>query len=141
MLDVAANEGWLVTALSICNLVQMIVQGRWLHDSSLLTLPHVEQQHLYLFRKWASKKGRSGAEGFCGLVEGLPELIAACSGKESVFSAIVSQEFHHSQILQSRAMSSLATVMRDASQIPNYSFNLSANCYSNERVRPQQQAL
>uniref|UniRef100_A0A8C7G8G9 Activating signal cointegrator 1 complex subunit 3 n=1 Tax=Oncorhynchus kisutch TaxID=8019 RepID=A0A8C7G8G9_ONCKI len=27
MLDVAANEGWLVTALSICNLVQMIVQG------------------------------------------------------------------------------------------------------------------
>lgn len=50
MLDVAANEGWLITALSICNLVQMIVQGRWLHDSSLLTLPHVEQHHLYLFR-------------------------------------------------------------------------------------------
>lgn len=50
MLDVAANEGWLVAAISICNLVQMIVQGRWLHDSSLLTLPHVEQQDLYLFR-------------------------------------------------------------------------------------------
>lgn len=50
MLDVAANEGWLVTAISICNLVQMIVQGRWLHDSSLLTLPHIEQQDLYLFR-------------------------------------------------------------------------------------------
>jgi len=50
MLDVAANEGWLVTAISICNLVQMIIQGRWLHDSSLLTLPHVEQQDLYLFR-------------------------------------------------------------------------------------------
>uniref|UniRef100_A0A667ZUV8 Activating signal cointegrator 1 complex subunit 3 n=1 Tax=Myripristis murdjan TaxID=586833 RepID=A0A667ZUV8_9TELE len=50
MLDVAASEGWLVTALSICNLVQMIVQGRWLHDSSLLTLPHIEQQDLYLFR-------------------------------------------------------------------------------------------
>lgn len=50
MLDVAASEGWLVTAVSICNLVQMIVQGRWLHDSSLQTLPHVEQQHLYLFR-------------------------------------------------------------------------------------------
>lgn len=50
MLDVAANEGWLVTALSICNLVQMIVQGRWLNDSSILTLPTIEQQHLYLFR-------------------------------------------------------------------------------------------
>lgn len=50
VLDVAANEGWLVTALSICNLVQMIVQGRWLNDSSILTLPTIEQQHLYLFR-------------------------------------------------------------------------------------------
>ncbi|PWA29850.1 hypothetical protein CCH79_00020231 [Gambusia affinis] len=50
MLDVAANEGWLVTVLSICNLIQMIIQGRWLHDSSLLTLPHVQQHHLCMFR-------------------------------------------------------------------------------------------
>lgn len=50
MLDVVANEGWLVSALGICNLVQMIVQARWLHDSSLLTLPHIDQQNLYLFR-------------------------------------------------------------------------------------------
>uniref|UniRef100_A0A8B9HHQ3 Activating signal cointegrator 1 complex subunit 3 n=1 Tax=Astyanax mexicanus TaxID=7994 RepID=A0A8B9HHQ3_ASTMX len=50
LLDVAANEGWLVSALSICNLVQMIVQARWLHDSSLITLPHIEKQSLYLFR-------------------------------------------------------------------------------------------
>lgn len=50
MLDVVANEGWLVSALSICNLVQMIVQARWIHDSSLLTLPHVEQKNLYMFR-------------------------------------------------------------------------------------------
>uniref|UniRef100_A0A8C5ESZ6 Activating signal cointegrator 1 complex subunit 3 n=1 Tax=Gouania willdenowi TaxID=441366 RepID=A0A8C5ESZ6_GOUWI len=50
MLDVAANEGWLVTAISICNLVQMIVQGRWLDDSAFLTLPHFQQHHLYLFR-------------------------------------------------------------------------------------------
>lgn len=50
MLDVAANEGWLVTAISICNLVQMVVQGRWLHQSSLQALPHVEEHHLHLFR-------------------------------------------------------------------------------------------
>lgn len=50
MLDVVANEGWLVSALSICNLVQMIVQARWLHDSSLLTLPNIDQRTLYLFR-------------------------------------------------------------------------------------------
>lgn len=100
MLDVAANEGWLVTAIGICNLVQMIVQGRWLHDSSLLTLPHVEQQHLYLFRKWANRKGRSNVGGFNGPIEGLPELIAACDGKESVFAAILGQEFQSSQIAQ-----------------------------------------
>ncbi|XP_067458608.1 activating signal cointegrator 1 complex subunit 3 [Thunnus thynnus] len=100
MLDVAANEGWLVTALSICNLVQMIVQGRWLHDSSLLTLPHVEQQDLYLFRKWANRKGRGNTGGYNGPIEGLPELIAACNGKESLFAAIVGQEFQSSQISQ-----------------------------------------
>ncbi|KAF3840311.1 hypothetical protein F7725_019028 [Dissostichus mawsoni] len=98
MLDVAANEGWLVAALSICNLVQMVVQGRWLHDSPLLTLPHVEQQHLYL--KWANKKGRSSGGGSSGQIEGLPELIAACNGKESVFAAIVGQELQSSQIAQ-----------------------------------------
>ncbi|KAM9426396.1 activating signal cointegrator 1 complex subunit 3 [Pholidichthys leucotaenia] len=100
MLDVAADEGWLVTALSICNLVQMIVQGRWLHDSSLLTLPHVEQQDLYLFRKWASRNGRSNARGFSGPIQGLPELIATCSGKESVFAALLGQNFQSSQISQ-----------------------------------------
>ncbi|XP_077950237.1 activating signal cointegrator 1 complex subunit 3 isoform X2 [Gasterosteus aculeatus] len=100
MLDVAANEGWLVTAINICNLVQMIIQGRWLHDSSLLTVPHVEQQHLYLFRKWFNGKGRSHAGGFKLPIEGLPELIAACNGKESVFAAILGQEFHSTQIAQ-----------------------------------------
>ncbi|XP_039972901.1 activating signal cointegrator 1 complex subunit 3 [Xiphias gladius] len=100
MLDVAANEGWLVTAISICNLIQMIVQGDWLHNSSLLTLPHVEQQDLYLFRKWANRKERRDMGGFNGPIEGLPELIAACKGKESIFAAIVGQEFHSSQIAQ-----------------------------------------
>ncbi|KAF3691498.1 Activating signal cointegrator 1 complex subunit 3 [Channa argus] len=100
MLDVAANEGWLVTAITICNLVQMIVQGRWLHESSLLTLPHVEQQDLYLFRKWANKSGRSNVGGFKGPIEGLPELIAACNGRESVFTDIVSQGLQSSQIAQ-----------------------------------------
>lgn len=61
--------------------------------------------HFFLFvqtssRKWAGIKGKSDAEGFCGPVEGLPELIAACGGKESVLSAIVNQEFQPNQILQ-----------------------------------------
>nr|XP_021577282.2 activating signal cointegrator 1 complex subunit 3-like [Ictidomys tridecemlineatus] len=50
MLDVAANQGWLVTALNTTNLVQMLIQGQWLKDSSLLTLPKIEQHQLHFFR-------------------------------------------------------------------------------------------
>ncbi|XP_061631426.1 activating signal cointegrator 1 complex subunit 3 isoform X1 [Phyllopteryx taeniolatus] len=100
LLDAAANEGWLVTALSICNLVQMIVQGRWLHDSSILTLPHLEQQDLYLVRKWSNQTRRGSTGSSNGPIEGLPELIAACSGKESIFAAIVGHEFPSSHVTQ-----------------------------------------
>ncbi|MCJ8728529.1 hypothetical protein PDJAM_G00005490 [Pangasius djambal] len=100
MLDVVANEGWLVSALSICNLVQMIVQARWLHDSSLLTLPHTDQQNLYLFRKWRSKGGKGGTRGYQGPIEGLPELIAACDGRKEIFTAMVTEEFEPQQITQ-----------------------------------------
>ncbi|XP_009951158.1 PREDICTED: activating signal cointegrator 1 complex subunit 3-like, partial [Leptosomus discolor] len=82
MLDVAAHHGWLVTALNITNLVQMVVQGRWIHDSSLLTLPNIELQHLYLFR-------------YC-----LPELMAACEGKENVFASIVDSELQSAHVSQ-----------------------------------------
>ncbi|XP_072535818.1 activating signal cointegrator 1 complex subunit 3 [Salminus brasiliensis] len=100
LLDVAANEGWLVSALSICNLVQMIVQARWLHDSSLLTLPHIEQRSLYLFRRWSSKGGRGGGRGYQGPIEALPELIAACEGREEIFTAMVKEELQPQQISQ-----------------------------------------
>lgn len=50
MLDVAATLGWLVSCISACHLQQMVVQGRWLQQSSLLTLPHLQQRHLQLFR-------------------------------------------------------------------------------------------
>lgn len=97
MLDVCASEGWLVAALSVCNLVQMVVQGRWLHDSSLLTLPHVQKEQLYLFRRWSNKRASSG---FSGPIEGLPELIAVCEGNENVLASILGQEFQRNQISQ-----------------------------------------
>ncbi|XP_061770948.1 activating signal cointegrator 1 complex subunit 3 [Nerophis ophidion] len=111
LLDVAANEGWLVSALSICNLVQMIVQGRWLHDSSLLTLPHVEQQDLYLFRKWSNRKGRADRGGYNGPIDGLPELINACNGKDSIFASIVGQELSSSHVAQAWAFLSHLPVL------------------------------
>ena len=50
MLDVAADNGWLVASLRIMQLVQMVVQGRWVHDHPLLTLPNVQPYHLYCFK-------------------------------------------------------------------------------------------
>eukprot|EP00455_Lapot_gusevi_P038061 TRINITY_DN4267_c0_g1_i7.p1 TRINITY_DN4267_c0_g1~~TRINITY_DN4267_c0_g1_i7.p1 ORF type:complete len:582 (-),score=192.11 TRINITY_DN4267_c0_g1_i7:80-1714(-) len=44
MVDVSAEQGWLTTALRTMNLVQMIVQGRWLTDSTLVNLPHFDSQ-------------------------------------------------------------------------------------------------
>ena len=46
MIDVAASEGWLAATLRIMTLVQMCIQGRWSSDSSLLSLPHVEERHV-----------------------------------------------------------------------------------------------
>ena len=46
MIDVTSDAGWLHTALSTMNLMQMIMQGRMITDSSLLTLPHIERRHL-----------------------------------------------------------------------------------------------
>ncbi|XP_036173871.1 activating signal cointegrator 1 complex subunit 3 isoform X3 [Myotis myotis] len=91
MLDVTANQGWLVTALNITHLVQMVIQGRWLKESSLLTIPHIEQHHLHIFRKWSPgmKGSRVGGPGF---IECLPELIHACGGKEQVFSSMIENE-------------------------------------------------
>uniref|UniRef100_A0A8C5LGL3 Activating signal cointegrator 1 complex subunit 3 n=1 Tax=Jaculus jaculus TaxID=51337 RepID=A0A8C5LGL3_JACJA len=99
MLDVAAHQGWLVTALNITNLVQMVIQGRWLRDSSLLTLPNIEQHHLHLFRKW--KPTVKSPHGRCRTsIECLPELIHACDGKDHVFSCIVEKELQEAKTKQ-----------------------------------------
>uniref|UniRef100_A0A8C0GE26 Activating signal cointegrator 1 complex subunit 3 n=1 Tax=Chelonoidis abingdonii TaxID=106734 RepID=A0A8C0GE26_CHEAB len=104
MLDVAANQGWLVTALNITSLVQMVIQGRWKHDSSLLTLPNIEQHHLHLFRKWnqEKRKGLCGVYrgGYQGPIECLPELIAVSEGKENIFASIVDHDLQAVHITQ-----------------------------------------
>jgi len=41
MVDVAADGGWLFTALNTMNLLQMVIQGQWHTDSTLLILPHI----------------------------------------------------------------------------------------------------
>lgn len=46
MVDVTAEAGWLDAALNVMNLTQMVSQGRWLTDSSLINLPHVSEKLL-----------------------------------------------------------------------------------------------
>jgi activating signal cointegrator complex subunit 3 len=43
MVDLAADQGWLATALHVMLIVQMLIQARWHDDSSLLSLPHVSE--------------------------------------------------------------------------------------------------
>ena len=49
MIDVAAERGYLSTTLQIMQLLQMVLQARWIDESALLTLPHIEKEHLCLF--------------------------------------------------------------------------------------------
>jgi len=44
MVDVAADGGWLETTLNCMHLMQMIIQGRWFTESTLLTLPHADDR-------------------------------------------------------------------------------------------------
>ena len=76
MIDVAANEGWLTTVLRTSLLLQMVIQGRWGTDSTLLTLPHLDKSHLSAimvgFVKWKKLYKNVPLES----VTGLPELVA-----------------------------------------------------------------
>lgn len=46
MVDVSAEAGWLTTSLRTMQLAQMVVQGRWLSDSTLLNVPHMNDHLL-----------------------------------------------------------------------------------------------
>lgn len=43
MLDVSAERGWLVTSIRITQVVQMVVQARWIYDHPLTMLPRFDQ--------------------------------------------------------------------------------------------------
>lgn len=49
ILDFCAENGWLRAALYSIHIMQMTCQGRWVFQSDLLTMPHVEIEHLSRF--------------------------------------------------------------------------------------------
>ncbi|KAI9305339.1 Sec63 Brl domain-containing protein [Cunninghamella echinulata] len=54
MIDVAANAGFLTNCLTIMNALQCIKQARWMKESTLLNLPHIEP-HMLQYIKYKNK--------------------------------------------------------------------------------------
>ena len=77
LIDIAASEGWLGVTLTTMHLVQMCVQGRWLSDPSLLTLPHFDSSHVHHLNDSLAK---SQLTKECGVLEvaSLAELLFIC---------------------------------------------------------------
>ncbi|KAK2162771.1 hypothetical protein LSH36_92g06010 [Paralvinella palmiformis] len=87
MLDVSADQGWLVTTLQVIHLIQMVIQGAWWDRNALLTLPHVQLYHLYCFR---TDGGR--------VMDALPELMCAVKGRLDVLKRMIRDDMSEKQI-------------------------------------------
>lgn len=83
MIDIVADRGWLSATLWIIHLMQMIMQARWIDESALTTLPHVEKEHLHIFS--SSPK--------C-----LPEFCAAMSNNYTRLSKLLLPELKEEEV-------------------------------------------
>lgn len=77
MIDVTSDAGWLQTALKTMNLMQMIMQGRMINESSLLTLPHIRKDNLPTLRK----RG----------ITVLPQLMDLCTSNKAQASKLIAE--------------------------------------------------
>ena len=124
LLDVSADQGWLVTSLQVIHLVQMVIQAAWWDRSCLLTLPHVTNYHLYSFRT-ANRK----------LIETLPQLMDAVGGRYDRLHDMLQDELTKQQVDQ------IFTVLN---QLPQIDVKISvkgwwAGSRTGEEVRPVSQ--
>lgn len=46
MVDITANAGWLSCTLRVIHLIQMLIQGQWINEHELLTIPNVNKSNL-----------------------------------------------------------------------------------------------
>jgi len=106
MVDVAADGGWLFTALNSMHLMQMIMQGQWFTDSTLLTLPHVTPKLVHAL----ARRG----------VESIPELWTL---ETQQLNAIVKQHMRDDHVKE---------FMRVLGQIPVVDMKVSAPAAVNE---------
>lgn len=51
MIDISTNAGWFACSIRVINLMQMIIQGRWISEPCLLTIPHMTRPTLSAFTR------------------------------------------------------------------------------------------
>ncbi|KAJ8709095.1 hypothetical protein PYW07_008921 [Mythimna separata] len=92
MIDTSAENGWLSVCLSCQMLMQGIVQARWPTESPLMTLPHIDSQHLYVFSHMAKDTNKP-----CTMLNGLK---VACMRNYELLAKYLRREFEENQIEQ-----------------------------------------
>ncbi|KAF7411272.1 hypothetical protein HZH66_000168 [Vespula vulgaris] len=85
MIDIVAENGWLASTLRIMQLLQMVIQARWIDEPAVITLPHINKEHLPLFSS---------------LPAPLPVLCATTINNYNRLVKAFSKEFHEEQIHQ-----------------------------------------
>ena len=100
MVDIAASEGWLATALRVMLLVQMCVQGRWLSESSLLCLPHLEPSHLSLLSETALKRSKAARQSGLQELDCLAEMLVVVAREPAFLHHALEKTHSYQQISQ-----------------------------------------
>lgn len=90
MIDVCAEQGWLVATLRIQNLMQTVIQASWIQSSPLLILPHIEDYHIQLLHKRSPK------------LTTLPGLMHECTQDYNALASILRQDLAENQIEEVR---------------------------------------
>ncbi|XP_060815776.1 activating signal cointegrator 1 complex subunit 3 [Bombus pascuorum] len=85
MIDTVAEHGWLASALMIMNVLQMLIQARWIDEFAITTLPHVNSEHIQLFSALSS----------C-----LPKLCFIMRNKYNILVEVLGKDFQEEQIFQ-----------------------------------------
>ena len=102
---ISANEGWLAVALKIMQLIQMCVQGCWLSDSSLLTLPHFDDSFIAALNS-ALVGGSKQLPWWSGVKEiaTLPELLIVCEHDRNFLDFALRTLLLRDKVLQVRIL-------------------------------------
>ncbi|XP_076373679.1 activating signal cointegrator 1 complex subunit obelus isoform X2 [Tachypleus tridentatus] len=96
MIDVSADQGWLVTTLRMIGMLQMVIQACWLTDSTLLSLPQIECYHLHYFRQNKNQNNMQNRSSFVSL----PELMAVVNGKYESLAGMLRPNLNENKIEQ-----------------------------------------